>query len=154
MDLHSRIESISIGQQDRITWRGTGNLTISSIYEDIRSRNTAPPWAKAIWHAFSIPKCSFFMWLAFRNRLLTKDRMRNFGMAVNVACVLCNGGTVESIDHLMYGCSSTKPVFDSNIIQMVGDWNLYKQGCLFNNHVYKFHELMALLYLSVVGHSI
>lgn len=42
-----------------------------------------------MWYSISISKCSFIIWLALKDRLLTKDRMTWFGINVDPECVLC-----------------------------------------------------------------
>lgn len=103
-DLRSRIEPLQIRNCDCITWQDTTNPSVSSIYHSLRHRSPAPVWIKAIWHSFHIPKCSFFLWLALRNRLLTKDRMVRFGLAVDTNCVLCNNGK-----KILFICSPRAP---------------------------------------------
>lgn len=46
-------------------------------------KDNTSPWLAAIWNPLQVPKCSFLMWLALKNRLLTKDRKVVFGQNVN-----------------------------------------------------------------------
>lgn len=154
MDVRRRIGAVCIGSHDSITWAGSKKVTLSFIYESIRVRNHKPPWVDAIWHRLRIPKCSFFLWLALRNRLLTKDHMLRFGLQVDVGCVLCNSGATETVEHIFTTCSYTKPIFDNSSVHFSGDWNLYLQGNFFVDRVSRFKEQLAYLYLSVAGHTI
>ena len=42
-------------------------------------------------------------WMAVRNRLPTKDRLREWGILMDSRCVLCQS-TEETRDHLFFGC--------------------------------------------------
>lgn len=101
-----------------------------------------------------IPKCSFFLWLAFRNRHPTRDRLLNYGIILNDSCVLCNGMNTESIAHLLTNCPFIKPIFDSVGIQFTCDWNFYLQGHFFYGQLNKIQQQVAYLYLAVAGHTI
>lgn len=154
MELRTRLSSVRIGHMDTIHWGIDSKVSTSSIYHSIRVRNPPQPWAKLVWHPLQIPKCSFFIWLSFRNRLVTRDRMFNFGLAMDANCVLCNGGVPETVQHIFTACPFTVQIFDNFGIKFVGDWNSYLQGRLIANHVTKMQEQLAYLYFSVAGHTI
>lgn len=92
IEFRTIISSINLNQHDHITWDGYYLLKVnlSSIYKSIRSQGTSLFWLKAVSHILAIPKCSFVLWLALKNRLLTRDRMCNFGMSTDPRCVLCS----------------------------------------------------------------
>ncbi|KAL1223760.1 hypothetical protein V5N11_020313 [Cardamine amara subsp. amara] len=50
-----------------------------------------------------VPRFSFATWLALRNRLPTRDRLRGWGMDVPSSCLLCSNG-LETHDHLFFSC--------------------------------------------------
>lgn len=152
--LRRRIGAVRISQCDVISWEDDVQVTSSLIYNSIRCHNTHPPWTKLVWHSFQIPKCSFFLWLAFRNRLLTRERMLSFGFSGDANCVLCTGGVTETVQHLFTSCPFTVPVFDAANFRFTGDWNLYLQGQLLLGRVPKIQEQIAYLYFSVAGHAI
>jgi len=37
----------------------------------------------------AIPRCAFIAWLAIRNRLSTKERSVNRGLAIDALCLMC-----------------------------------------------------------------
>lgn len=73
--------------------------TLYTVWDSLRSSGVPPRWLIAVWFPLAIPKCSFTSWLAFKNRLLTKDRMQHFGMTTNPTCILCNNAN-ETALHL------------------------------------------------------
>lgn len=105
MDLRRKIGSILIHHQDSISWDGLQAFKVqhSSIWCSIRDRGPPSPWYGIVWNQCALPKCSFTLWLALKNRLLTKDRMLAFGMNVDPVCLLCNTDN-ESVQHLFSNC--------------------------------------------------
>lgn len=91
-DLRRRVSSVQIHRSDSV--RGDGlqasQIKISTIWNTIRDSGNSPPWLKAVRHQLSIPKCSFALWLALKNRLLRRERMIQFRMNVDPVCLLCN----------------------------------------------------------------
>lgn len=104
--LRQEIQSTIIHHRDAVLWDGASHVNISAVWQSIRFRGTPPPWTNAIWHKYSIPRCDFFMWLAFRSSLLTKDMMIDYGYPVNPICILCHSGN-ETPEHLFSACPYT-----------------------------------------------
>lgn len=154
MDIRRKVGGVSIHHRDSITWNDNEVVSISVVYNTVRSRLIAPPWVKLVWHSLQIPKCSFFLWLAFKGRLLTRDRMDTMGLATNNLCILCNSGEIETVEHLFTSCQFTKPIFDSSMVKLKNSWSDYIRGALFNCQAPKMHEQIALLFFSVAGHTI
>ena len=94
--------------EDKFIWNATkhGLYESASTWNAIREKNHKVPWHHLIWSTPHIPRHSFILWLAIRERLNTKDRLLSWGMAIDPTCVLC-GGTLESIDHLFFQCPFT-----------------------------------------------
>ncbi|XP_074360314.1 uncharacterized protein LOC141700436 [Apium graveolens] len=151
MELRRLILSIPITYVDKVSWEGLDNPTVSSIWNSIRSTAAPPPWLPAVWHRVSIPKCSFTMWLAMQNRLLTKDIMIHFGFNVSPTCVLCYSN-VESNRHMdcpysyliLKGCP-----FNINI-----DWDAWQVGNFIDGRVSVFTKHLVWLYIDVAVYSI
>lgn len=70
-------------------------------WERIRQAHQAVSWNRIVWFPQAIPRQAFIMWLAFRSRLSTGDRMRQWGE--NQSCMLC-GEPNETRDHLFFAC--------------------------------------------------
>lgn len=74
VELRALISSIPIGNSDSIEWAGQSrHVCFSTFIQSIRLTAAPPDWIKAIWRQLSIPKCSFTLWIALKNRLLTKE---------------------------------------------------------------------------------
>lgn len=99
------VEKVPLQQQDFVTWddlKGT-KVNTSASWNSIWSMGESKFWLKAVRLPLAIPKCSIFMWLAFKSRLLTKDGMLRFGMQTDPKFVLCNIAN-ETINHLLMEC--------------------------------------------------
>ncbi|XP_010549577.1 PREDICTED: uncharacterized protein LOC104820715 [Tarenaya hassleriana] len=90
-------------------------LPIFSTSKAWKLHQILPPpvtWHKSVWFPRSIPKHSFIVWLAAKNRLPTKDRLLSWGLDVADTCVLCDS-SVESVDHLFFCCQYTHVVWSA-----------------------------------------
>ena len=65
-----------------------------------------------MWSRLAIPGHSFVGRMAILNKLPTKDRMLQWGLAVDRMCVFCRYST-EDRDHLFFQCSITKRIWDN-----------------------------------------
>lgn len=70
------------------------------------------PWYRAVWFKESVPRFCFIHWLAALGRLTTRDRLRQWGMNVPAACVLCASG-LDTHDHLFFECQFSRSVWVS-----------------------------------------
>ncbi|VFQ84277.1 unnamed protein product [Cuscuta campestris] len=68
-----------------------------------------------VWNKLTMPKHQFLMWLAWRNRINTKVRLKRF-MEIDTVCVLCHKGD-EDKEHLFYKCDYTREIMDD-----IGHW--------------------------------
>ena len=103
IELRHLLSSVCISRHDAVLWQNNATVSVALIWQSFRRRGVPPPWAPNVWHSFAIPKCAFFLWLALKSRLLTKDRMIAFGMSVNPTCVLC-GCNDETTEHIFMIC--------------------------------------------------
>ncbi|CAN6937297.1 unnamed protein product [Brassica oleracea] len=90
------------------------------------SLNPPPPlvsWYKAVWFSQKIPKHSFMAWLLLKGRMLTKDRLRSWGLQVPAECLLC-GHAAETANHLFFDCQFSTAV-----------WNLLLAGFEWLTHL-------------------
>lgn len=74
-------------------------------------------WAKFIWSAPRIPKCSFIVWLVWNRKLYTKDRLFQWGITRENLCSFCNS-SVESIE--LRSCKFTEELWK----------NIFKALCI------------------------
>lgn len=91
---------------DRILWRHADDdyktwFSSKRTWEQIRQWSNEVNWCALVWFPQAIPRFSFIVWLAFRNRLSTGDQTRLWGE--NQACRLF-GEPNETRDHLFFAC--------------------------------------------------
>lgn len=75
----------------------------------------SPPlvsWHRAVWPKVRIPKHLFLHWVVLRDRLLTRDQLRSWGLNVLAECLLC-GSNSESRSHLLFHCDFSTEVINS-----------------------------------------
>ena len=127
-DIHSRITSVPICSHDHITWDGLQqhNVSVSTIWHTIRNKNGPMLLHDVIWNSFSIPKCSFTLWTALKNRLLTRDRMLKFQMQTPSNCLLCNA--IETVKHLFTECPYFQLVRRACPIVFSNDWSQWESN--------------------------
>lgn len=124
------------------------SIKVTSIWQSFRAPGDVVAWADSVWNSLAIPKCSFTLWLALRNRLLTRDRMIMFGMTTDPKCLLCSQG-MESVQHLFSSC----PYFD--LIRMalpydfVHDWSVIQNGQLCVSSLTSKHKEIASLFIAI-----
>lgn len=68
-------------------------------------------WYKLVWFKGSIPKHSFFAWLAMLDELATRIRIHKWMPNLRTACLIC--GVDESRDHLFFSCPYASMVWTS-----------------------------------------
>ncbi|GKC71408.1 RNA-directed DNA polymerase, eukaryota, reverse transcriptase zinc-binding domain protein, partial [Tanacetum coccineum] len=63
---------------DRIIWKDRNGkdmkFSVHTAYNDMIDQHPVVSWWKLIWFSQCIPKHSFIVWLAFRDRLSTQDK--------------------------------------------------------------------------------
>ncbi|XP_047309922.1 uncharacterized protein LOC124913383 [Impatiens glandulifera] len=88
-----------------------GKLKSNKIWNVIRERGQVVNWADLVWSSKVIPRYRFILWLTFRRRLNTRDRIQAYIDIPDVSCLHCDGN-VEMIDHLLGGCPFTRHVWN------------------------------------------
>nr|XP_017239798.1 PREDICTED: uncharacterized protein LOC108212584 [Daucus carota subsp. sativus] len=121
------LSNVQFGVEDAISWQGCKKVSTSLIFHSVRSVGTSLPWVHAVWHPLSIPKCSFLMWLALKNKLLTKDKMRAFGWRVDDRCVLCRC-TEENAAHSFTDCPYAHLIFRGSPVPISRNWSDWQNG--------------------------
>ena len=91
--------------KDTIVWSSArdGKFSIISTWDEWRVHYPRVYWNKLLWFPAHIPRVSVVLWLAFRNRLNTRDKMFRYGISQDPSCGLCQGG-IETSDHLFFEC--------------------------------------------------
>lgn len=108
----------SVCQDDELKWPFSrdGRVAVKSAYHRIRERtsrreattNTMEPYHH-IWRAKVSQKIKVFMWRLISNVLPVWECLARRGVPISSRCLGCE--EVESVDHLLTGCSWTHPVW-------------------------------------------
>ncbi|XP_074288554.1 uncharacterized protein LOC141613708 [Silene latifolia] len=88
-----------------------GNYSVSSGYKWLCGQQSKVTWCPVIWTQTSIPKHSFIGWLVVQERLMTRERLLNFGFITDGAC-LFRQSHLETHQHLMYECKFSQLCWD------------------------------------------
>ena len=83
-------------------WAPNEKFQSRLAYEFFRPRSAKLTWPKLVWHAAIIPRHSFILWLGLKDRLLTKDKLRDY--IEDQLCPLCSAQN-EMLDHLFFYCT-------------------------------------------------
>jgi len=109
----NEIISIPISEyQDCWIWTASANekFTLSSAWELSRAKYPIADYHSVIWFPNACPKFSCCLLRAIHDRLLTRQRLLNFGIINTNDCVLCNSQP-ETIEHLFFSCVSSSYIW-------------------------------------------
>ncbi|CAH9059413.1 unnamed protein product [Cuscuta epithymum] len=89
-----------------------GIFTLKSAYEEIRGELPTSFSAKHLWHSNLPLKIRLFQWRLLNGILPVTDNMGRFQALLNPSiCPLCRSQS-DSVDHVFFGCSKTRPVWE------------------------------------------
>lgn len=140
--VEQQIEAIRLRTQseaaDRSLWKYNpecykSKFSSQQTWRLIRAPYPICTWSRGVWFANSTPKYSFVVWLAFRNRLATGDRMLKWNTNASVNCVLC-GAALETRNHLFFTCTYSSQV-----------WYLLTKGILHNSYTSEWRLITSIL---------
>lgn len=108
-------EVINSEVDDTFVWfpelgRGDGSFSASATWRAFHHYPTVVFWHKAVWFTGRILKHAFITWIAVRDRMVTRDRLRSWGLTVPANCVLCSTHQ-ESRNHLLFECAYSAHVW-------------------------------------------
>jgi hypothetical protein len=87
-----------------------GKYSCANTWDMLRVSFPSVNWWKMVWFPMAIPKHAFILWLAFRNALVTKQKMCCWGYNGNSLCLFCYSAQ-ESIEHLFFKCSFSSRIW-------------------------------------------
>ena len=91
----------------------------SSTWEQVRDKKPTVFWSKAVWFTQGVPRFSFIVWLAVKNRLSTGDRLLKWNPQAMSTCWLCKS-VAETRDHLFFECTYSEVVWRGTIKDLAG----------------------------------
>ncbi|XP_047331438.1 uncharacterized protein LOC124935015 [Impatiens glandulifera] len=127
---------------DSWVWKVERDVKFNSnlAWESIRERGNDVGWTHVVWSSNIIPRQQFVLWLLFRKRLSTRDRLKRFMDIPDSKCLLC-GDNEETMDHLFSGCPFTLELWRRIIKAMElaffpSDWIDIKEMAILKVKVY------------------
>lgn len=86
---------------------GIGIYSVSSSYIDMLGPMTRLREVDLIWSSIMLPRQRVIMWLAYQNKLLTKERMQRLHIPVagDTDCCLGAMDLIETQQHLFVDCT-------------------------------------------------
>lgn len=117
VEIQSRIPEVDLGGSDQPIWKSsTGSYSCAATWEQLRVKKPIVEWWKLVWFSLSIPRHSFFLWLVFRDAIVTKERMCRWGYSGSTNCLFCHGFQ-ESWDHLFSQCSYSRRIWRALMVE-------------------------------------
>ena len=109
----------NINSVDIIEWVLTPNkqFTIRFAWNAMRTQHPVVSWHTVVWHKDSLPRCSFILWLVYRNGINTRDKLVQWGSVADDTCVMC-GDAVETRDHLFFACPAVQNVWKTVLTRL------------------------------------
>ena len=102
------------------------HFSSSKTWDQILVRRDKVVWSKSVWFPQGVPRYSFIVWLAIKDRLSTGVRMMAWG--IQQGCMMC-GERDETRDNIFFACPFTYTVWDRLASRLCGnsinpDWSL------------------------------
>lgn len=99
------------------TLEQSGVYSVHSFYNIINWEGVSAPIWEKFWKIKVPPRYLVFVWLAFNNKILTKDNLVKRQHLDDLTCLFC--GEAESVQHLFFGCLVAKEVWktDAEVFQ-------------------------------------
>jgi hypothetical protein len=70
------LPEILIGGEDLAVWHSpNGDYSCPATWDQLRVKLLVVAWWKLVWDPLAIPRHSFFLWLVFREAIVTKYQM-------------------------------------------------------------------------------
>uniref|UniRef100_M1BZI3 Tn7 reverse transcriptase n=2 Tax=Solanum tuberosum TaxID=4113 RepID=M1BZI3_SOLTU len=108
---------------------------IRQLYFHLFRPQQRVPWKCLMFQNFARPKAVFTMWLQLQNRLNTTDRLKKWGLDIELKCVLCQLH-FEFRDHMYTSCPYSQQVW-SKLLQWIqfvqapyNNWSQYVLGII------------------------
>ncbi|KAF6172203.1 hypothetical protein GIB67_024825 [Kingdonia uniflora] len=114
--------------KDLIIWKPAknGKFSTKSAWENLRSSNEVVPWFRTVWTEATMPRHSFILWMAIKNRLKIIDFLIQIEVLNVSYCSLCDAQE-EIRAHLFFECPYSNYIWSQillslGIFKRVGKW--------------------------------
>ncbi|CAL5187192.1 unnamed protein product [Lathyrus oleraceus] len=87
----------------------TRKFETKKVYNFIKEEYPKVDWRHLLYMNFMRPRALFVIWLAFHNRLTTKERLHRFGLLDNNQCNFCL--QMETINHFFFSCPRLRSIW-------------------------------------------
>ncbi|CAA7042276.1 unnamed protein product [Microthlaspi erraticum] len=113
--LPTELPSSLNGNRDVFIWKNSpdsnpGEFSSSKTWDFLHPVGPSLSWTKPLWFKERIPKHTFIMWIVMRDRLITRDKIRSWGLNVPSECLLCDS-LPETKSHILMECVYSKGVW-------------------------------------------
>lgn len=132
----SNLPAITPYTHDWVEWmpNAAGGFCSRSAVEVMREHRDQVNRYNIVWFKGNIPRQAVIVWLIFKRKLMTRDRLFQWGCVSDDQCVLCNSAT-ESIEHLFFECSFGNAIWREasrmNLIhRAAGRWEEESARCI------------------------
>jgi len=96
-----------------LVWRDGHGLenqfSVAKVWDDIRERQQHVCWSRVVWFHRCILRHEFYMWLVFKGKHNTQDRMKTWDIHM-MCCALCTRD-LDSHKHLFFERDLSKQVW-------------------------------------------
>lgn len=114
--VNSNLPVVKDGVRDKVKWKmrdgKKDEFSVAKVWQSLRQEKEKVSWAKVVWFSQNIPRHSFILWLAVKERLLTQDRMGMWCNDDELKCSLCKQAR-DSHSHLFLNCNYSKEVWEN-----------------------------------------
>ena len=125
--------------------------SIDVVYKDLMGTTDKVYWATAVWNRAVIPRSRFVVWLAYLERLKTKQRLKSIGVVDDDLCPICRTQT-KTLKHLFFKCNFSVQCTKALINWIGVNWNIGNmKGILWKCHLPKAKsQLIPAIFCNLV----
>ncbi|CAN0905660.1 LINE-1 retrotransposable element ORF2 protein [Linum grandiflorum] len=127
---------VTTGPDGSALWDGATmpRFSVKRVWDAIRPRMPLVEWNNLVWEGWQLPSSRILCWLIMNDRLAVKEKMANWGLTLDISCVLCSSG-IDSRDHIFFCCVYSKEIlttllpeianltrWEDNIAEVCSSW--------------------------------
>jgi len=132
VEIQCRLLENLIGGADLAVWHSpNGAYSCTATWDQLRVKLPVVPWWKLVWHPLAILQHFFFLWLVFKDAIVTKYRMSSWRYIGNVLYLFCHA-CHESQEHFFFQCGFSLRI-----------WRTLMSTCLFTDIPSEWEKVMT-----------